>query len=60
MLVIALHVLPGAALPVALAIAGFAGAWGYYLGSSNASSQQHRQMDKALDLATDRKNGGKP
>ena len=56
----ALSVDPDDATMKGALIAGFAGAWGYYLGSSNASSQQHRQMDKALDLATDRKNGGKP
>lgn len=33
-------------------IAGFAGAWGYYLGSSNAASQQREATTKALDLAT--------
>ncbi len=33
-------------------IAAFAGAWGYYLGSSNGTSQIRDQMGKALDLAT--------
>jgi hypothetical protein len=32
-------------------IAGFAGAWGFYLGSSNASNQVREQIGKALDLA---------
>lgn len=32
-------------------IAGFAGAWGYYLGSSNSSNHIRDQMDKTLDLA---------
>jgi len=32
-------------------IAAFAGAWGYYLGSSNGSSQQRENTSKALDLA---------
>lgn len=32
-------------------IAAFAGAWGYYLGSSNSSSQVREQVGKALDLA---------
>lgn len=31
-------------------IAAFAGAWGFYLGSSNSSSHIRDQMDKALDL----------
>jgi hypothetical protein len=32
-------------------IAGFAGAWGYYLGSSNSSNAVREQVGKALDLA---------
>jgi hypothetical protein len=32
-------------------IAAFAGAWGYYLGSSNSSSEVRGQVGKALDLA---------
>lgn len=32
-------------------IAAFAGAWGYYLGSSNSSNQVREQVGKALDLA---------
>lgn len=32
-------------------IAAFAGAWGYYLGSSNSSSQVREQVGKALDVA---------
>ncbi len=32
-------------------IGAFAGAWGYYLGSSNASSEKSSQVTKALDLA---------
>jgi hypothetical protein len=32
-------------------IAAFAGAWGFYLGSSNSSSQIREQMGTALDLA---------
>lgn len=31
-------------------IAAFAGAWGYYLGSSNSSNHIRDQMDKALSL----------
>lgn len=33
-------------------IAAFAGAWGYYLGSSNSSNAIRDQVGKALDLAT--------
>lgn len=33
-------------------IAAFAGAWGYYLGSSNSSNAVREQVGKALDLAT--------
>lgn len=32
-------------------IAAFAGAWGFYLGSSNGSSLQRENTSKALDLA---------
>lgn len=32
-------------------IAAFAGAWGFYLGSSNSSNQVREQVGKALDLA---------
>jgi uncharacterized membrane protein len=32
-------------------IAGFAGAWGYYLGSSNSSSAVREQVGKALEIA---------
>ena len=32
-------------------IAAFAGAWGYYLGSSNSSNVVREQMGKALDIA---------
>ena len=32
-------------------IAAFAGAWGYYLGSSNSSNQVREQVGKALDIA---------
>lgn len=32
-------------------IAAFAGAWGYYLGSSSITHQSRVQVDKALDLA---------
>lgn len=32
-------------------IAAFAGAWGYYLGSSNSSNIVREQVGKALDLA---------
>lgn len=32
-------------------IAAFAGAWGYYLGSSNSSNIVRDQVGKALDLA---------
>lgn len=32
-------------------IAAFAGAWGYFLGSSNSSNQVREQVGKALDLA---------
>jgi len=32
-------------------IAAFAGAWGYYLGSSNSSNQIRDQVGKALDIA---------
>jgi hypothetical protein len=32
-------------------IAAFAGAWGFYLGSSNSSSVIREQAGKALDLA---------
>lgn len=32
-------------------IAAFAGAWGYYLGSSNSSNAVREQVGKALDLA---------
>jgi hypothetical protein len=32
-------------------IAAFAGAWGYYLGSSNSSNIIRDQVGKALDLA---------
>jgi len=34
-------------------IAAFAGAWGYYLGSSNSSNAVREQVGKALDLAKD-------
>lgn len=33
-------------------IAAFAGAWGYYLGSSNSSNTVREQVGKALDIAT--------
>lgn len=32
-------------------IAAFAGAWGYYLGSSNSSNEVRKQVGQALDLA---------
>lgn len=32
-------------------IAAFAGAWGYYLGSSNSSNAVREQVGQALDLA---------
>lgn len=32
-------------------IAAFAGAWGYYLGSSNSSNVVREQVGKALDIA---------
>jgi hypothetical protein len=32
-------------------IAAFAGAWGFYLGSSNSSNQVRDQVGKALDIA---------
>lgn len=32
-------------------IAAFAGAWGYYLGSSSSSNTVREQVGKALDLA---------
>jgi len=32
-------------------IAAFAGAWGFYLGSSNSSNQVREQVGKALDIA---------
>lgn len=32
-------------------IAAFAGAWGFYLGSSNSSNTIREQVGKALDLA---------
>ena len=32
-------------------IAAFAGAWGFYLGSSNSSSAVREQVGKALDIA---------
>ena len=32
-------------------IAAFAGAWGYYLGSSNSSNEVRHQVGQALDLA---------
>lgn len=32
-------------------IAAFAGAWGYYLGSSSGASTTREQVGKALDLA---------
>lgn len=32
-------------------IAAFAGAWGYYLGSSNSSNSVREQVGKALDIA---------
>lgn len=32
-------------------IAAFAGAWGYYLGSSNSSNTVREQVGKALDIA---------
>lgn len=32
-------------------IAAFAGAWGYYLGSSNSSNAVREQVGKALDIA---------
>lgn len=32
-------------------IAGFAGAWGYYLGSSRGTSEANARTDKALDVA---------
>lgn len=32
-------------------IAGFAGAWGFYLGSSNSAVERRVTQDKALDLA---------
>lgn len=33
-------------------IAAFAGAWGFYLGSSSGASEIRGQVGKALDLAT--------
>lgn len=33
-------------------IAAFAGAWGYYLGSSNSSNAVRDQVGKALDIAS--------
>ena len=33
-------------------IAAFAGAWGYYLGSSNSSNAVREQVGKALDIAS--------
>lgn len=33
-------------------IAAFAGAWGYYLGSSSATQQVREQMGKVIDIAT--------
>ena len=33
-------------------IAAFAGAWGYYLGSSNSSNAVREQVGQALDLAS--------
>lgn len=47
----ALSVDPDDATMKGALIAGFAGAWGYYLGSSNSANQQRGQVDKALDLA---------
>lgn len=35
-------------------IAAFAGAWGYYLGSSNSSNHVRAQIDKVLDLKSDK------
>lgn len=32
-------------------IAAFAGAWGYYLGSSSSSGQIREQMGKVIDIA---------
>lgn len=32
-------------------IAAFAGAWGYYLGSSNSSQEIRKQMGQTLDIA---------
>lgn len=37
-------------LMVGALIAAFAGAWGYYLGSSSTASVAHDRADKALDL----------
>lgn len=34
-------------------IAGFAGAWGFYLGSSNNAQMGRASHDRALDLARD-------
>jgi hypothetical protein len=33
-------------------IAAFAGAWGYYLGSSKGASENREALNKALDKAT--------
>lgn len=38
-------------LMVGALIAAFAGAWGYYLGSSNTSARANDRADKALDLS---------
>jgi hypothetical protein len=48
----ALSVDPDDATMKGALIAGFAGAWGYYLGSSNSSNQVREQMGKVIDLAT--------
>lgn len=34
-------------------IAGFAGAWGYYLGSSNTASRANDRADRGADLAAE-------
>lgn len=38
-------------LLVGALIAGFSGAWGYWLGSSNSSNKVRDQMDRALGIA---------
>jgi hypothetical protein len=41
-------------------IGAFAGAWGYYLGSSSGSQQVREQVGKALDLAKKTNPAGQP